>query len=425
MMNPNSPSRNLSGAVKPLADPLALRPWQVPDLNPVRSGPAPSATKSYLTKSVDDAITEAREDFGPDAMLLNIRKIANEQGFESGYEVVFRVPEPPPPPQLLPPRAVPEELAADVGRLHSQMEEIRNLLMRPTKARLGAVRMAPELADVYECLLASDVDPVLSKDIVDRLESSRAVDEYLDRTGARGTKPDQRARAPLSKPEALEALVLEELQRRVVIAPRLGQNGVVLVGPTGAGKTTSVAKLASFVSDLAETRPVRLLSLDSCAQAPHVRLQEIAQALGIAFTKVSSADVLSALIAEVKTREFLLVDTPGYASLDGKAAEAAAAALARCPGIETHLVAPGYMKSMDLRRAIQRHKIFRPSKLLVTKLDETQTFGSVFSEAARAGLALSFLAHGPMIPRDIRPASPEDLLALAVDRRLARAAHVA
>ena len=85
------------------------------------------------------------------------------------------------------------------------------------------------------------------------------------------------------------------------------------------------------------------------------------------------------LIADARKTEFLLIDTPGYVAADSAAAAAAAAALAECPGIDTHLVVPGYMKSLDLRHCIQRFEIFRPSKILVTKLDETQTFGSVFS----------------------------------------------
>jgi flagellar biosynthesis protein FlhF len=65
--------------------------------------------------------------------------------------------------------------------------------------------------------------------------------------------------------------------------------------------------------------------------------------------------------------------------------------------------------------------VFHPSRLLVTKLDETDTFGSVFSEAARAGLALSFFANGTAIPEDIRPAATQDLLDLALERKLAQA----
>ena len=75
------------------------------------------------------------------------------------------------------------------------------------------------------------------------------------------------------------------------------------------------------------------------------------------------------------------MDTPGYTGADAKAAEAAAAAFAECPQLDVHLVVPGYMKARDLRLCIERYARFRPTKLLVTKLDETHSFGSIFSEA--------------------------------------------
>src|SRR5580704_2019733 len=103
----------------------------------VPSGPVPGmSTRSYLTKSIDEAMAQAREELGAEAMLLNTRKLSQEQGPRGGYEVVFSVPAPRIPSALPPQRAVPEDLAADLERLHSQMDEIRNLLMRPNKAKL-------------------------------------------------------------------------------------------------------------------------------------------------------------------------------------------------------------------------------------------------------------------------------------------------
>jgi flagellar biosynthesis protein FlhF len=78
------------------------------------------------------------------------------------------------------------------------------------------------------------------------------------------------------------------------------------------------------------------------------------------------------------------------------------------------------MKARDLRNSIDRYRLFQPSKLLVTRMDETATFGTVFSEAALAGLALSFLSHGPRIPDDIRATTGDDLLAMVRERSRAR-----
>ena len=94
-------------------------------------------------------------------------------------------------------------------------------------------------------------------------------------------------------------------------------------------------------------------------------------------------------------------------------------------GVDVHLVAPGYMKANDLRRTIRRYEAFRAARLLVTKLDETQTFGSMYSGAAWAGLRLSFLANGPAVPDDIRAASLDDFTAMVLDRETAAARQVA
>jgi flagellar biosynthesis protein FlhF len=119
----------------------------------------------------------------------------------------------------------------------------------------------------------------------------------------------------------------------------------------------------------------------------------------------------------------VLIDTPGYSPQDEAAAETLATVLASCGDVDVHLVAPAYMKARDLRKSIERYHLFQPSKLLVTKVDETETLGTVFSEAAIAGLALSFLSNGRRIPDDIRAAASADLLQMVQDRPRTRAAH--
>ncbi len=85
------------------------------------------------------------------------------------------------------------------------------------------------------------------------------------------------------------------------------------------------------------------------------------------------------------------------------------------------LVVPAYMKAADLRQCVERYQAFRPSKLLITKLDEAQTFGTLFSEVARSGLAFSFVTYGPGVPNDIREASMDDVLGMLEERPRARA----
>ncbi len=405
----------------------------------------PMRIKSYFAKSVDQAMAQAREELGPEAMLLNTRKAPADQFEGGGYEVIFGLAEETP--------AVvdadssiaadsgagvesreSEHFTAELGRLHNQIDEIRRLIVRSSRAQLAIGRTVPELADVYAHLMSADVEPALSKDIVDRLEASMATDAFFSPAGPGAANTANRWKALRCDPERLEAFVRVELENRVALAPHLGtgttsdeQGGpvVLLVGPRGAGKTTTLAKLAVSRARSLKERPIRMLSLDVSRATAHLQLQSVAATYKLAFQEVPAAYLLPGLIAEARQRETIFVDTPGYTSADAPAAEAAAAALGECPQLDVHLVVPGYMKARDLRQCIEKYARFRPTKLLVTKMDETYSFGSIFSEAARAGLKLSFAAYGPAIPQDIRPVHSEDLLSIAMERENVRAQCVA
>jgi flagellar biosynthesis protein FlhF len=398
--------------------------------------------KSYFAKTVDEAISKARVELGSDALLLNTRKIA-DTGTGAGYEVVMGVAGPaparenakatpsaparvsaPPAEIAVPAAAAPSaEVAAEMGKLRARMDELQNLLVRSAKRSWTAQRSVPEVADVYERLIAAEVDPVLCKDIADRLEAAMATDAFFLYTGPDAEGAQNRWKTLKSDAARVEQFLRTELENRAILRPRLGVNGskgavAVLVGPAGSGKTTSLAKLAVAAS---AQRPVRLVSLDPSRLGAQQLLGSLATP-AITFSPVDSLENLRKLVTEARQKECVLIDTPGYSAHERPAAETLAAALAACGDVDVHLVVPAYMKARDLRSSIERYGVFKPSKLLITRLDETETFGTVFSEAALTGLALSFLSHGPRIPDDIRAATVEDLLAMVRERQPARAA---
>jgi flagellar biosynthesis protein FlhF len=399
--------------------------------------------KSYFARSVDEAIAKARVELGSEALLLNTRKIADTGtgvGHGAGYEVVMGVTGPAPATAPVGRAAaaarnhVPAsaesaprtEMAAEMGKLRAQMDELQSLLVRSAKNSWIAQRSVPEAADVYARLIAAEVDPVLSKDIADRLEASMATDAFFLYTGPEAEGAQNRWKTVKSDPARVEKFLRAELESRVVLRPRLGVNGAkgavaAVVGPAGSGKTASLAKLAVAAS---AQRPARLISLGPARGALNTGAQQLLSSLAtpaITFTTVDSIENLPKLIAEARKKECVLIDASGYGALEHPAAGALAAALASCGDVDVHLVAPAYMKARDLRNSIERYRVFQPSKMLVTHMDETETFGTVFSEAAQAGLALSFLSHGPRIPDDIRAATVEDLLAMVRERPRARA----
>jgi flagellar biosynthesis protein FlhF len=84
-----------------------------------------------------------------------------------------------------------------------------------------------------------------------------------------------------------------------------------------------------------------------------------------------------------------------------------ASLIASHPEIDTHLVLSASMKPADLSRVVDRYEIFQPKKLLFTRLDETDRYGALISEAARRQLPISFLSKGQQVPDDLEPASKE------------------
>lgn len=408
--------------------------------------------KSYFAKTVDEAISKARVELGSDALLLNTRKIA-DTGAGGGYEVVMGIAGPAPAPKVTAPATpkpatratataaaapkppgeflgrTPEnpEVASEMEKLRARMDELQSLLVQSANNAWAAQRSVPEVADVYARLIAAEVDPALGKDIADRLEAVMATDAFFLFTGPDPAGAQNRWKVLKSEPARVEQFLRTELESRVSLLPRLGGNGAkdavaALVGPTGSGKTTSLAKLAIAAS---AQRPVRILSLDRSRTGAQELLRSLATS-AIAFSSVDSIESLPKLIADARKNECVLIDTPGYTAgyspLEQPAAEKLSAALASCGDVDVHLVTPAYMKARDLRNSIDRYRLFQPSKLLVTRMDETETFGTVFSEAALAGLALSFLSHGPRIPDDIRAATADDLLAMVRERSRARTA---
>ena len=160
--------------------------------------------KTYFVTTVDEAMVEARQELGPDALLLNTRRLI-EGGKSSGYEVVIGINEEPKPkaePILVPvPVLAPERvkkdapadetnpLAIELRHLRSQMDEIQHILLSSSRRDVLFGRTAPELNQVYSSLLAAQVDVVLSKDAATNMDSHietiqrrvlRGVDRGLD-----------------------------------------------------------------------------------------------------------------------------------------------------------------------------------------------------------------------------------------------------
>jgi flagellar biosynthesis protein FlhF len=283
------------------------------------------------------------------------------------------------------------------------MDEIRNLLLRRDTTTSHS-RQPP----IERVLLDAGLEPGLAAEI----------------EAAVGLRMSRRSVMEISRPRKLlewdpDVVVQEteqEIGNRVQTQSELGRV-TVLTGPPGAGKTTTLVKLA-VSRGIASGRAVRLISADTQRIGAAEQLRTFAAILGVPFQGVESAGALAQSIDSAPASSMLLVDTPGLSpALLNDLGRDLAGLLSSRQDIDTHLVLTATARQTDLENAVARFRMFQPSRLIFTRLDETDSLGAAFSVVARHEKPVSFFCNGQLIPEDIQAAS-KSVLVEALVRRL-------
>jgi len=336
-----------------------------------------------------EAMERARVELGADALLLNTREAPPEARHLGECEVVFGVR-----PQLAVAAIGASEATVDpVADLRQRMKELRQMVRRLAPAG----DQKPERpTGLVEELSKAGVTPALAAEI------DSAVQQRLR---GRGVVQIGRPKSvPAWSAEDLVRETVAELESRFEVAPEIGRI-TALVGPPGAGKTSTLVKLA-IQRGLAAQRPVRLLSVDHYRIAAAEQLRTYATILSVPFSLAETTAALAQAIGAAPPEALILIDTPGYTapSIEESGQDLAAFLRGR-QDIDTHLVLTASMRQADLQRTVDLFQAFRPAKLLFTRLDETDSTGTMFCEAARTGKPLSCFSTGQLIPEDIEPAT--------------------
>jgi len=367
---------------------------------------------------------------GPDAVILTTREVGRSRlwglGRRPSVEIVaatdIRIREmdtrasrrvPPPPPRARPSGASPAAGRAAPSQARPAPEAVSAIPSSTTDVRLtqlerhlSDMRAALEQVAMGSRAVLADGGPAVP------LELTAAYRELLDAEVRRELVLqliDGVAAEPHGEgtPEArVRAAIAERIRTAGPIALAPGETRIAaLIGPTGVGKTTTIAKLAADFTFMGD-KHVGLLTVDTYRVAAVEQLRTFADIMTVPVLVASTAEEAKECLGKFSPKpDLVLVDTAGRSQRNLDQVSALRELLEAVEPNEIHLVLSATTKSGDLSDIVRRFGRLGANRLIFTKLDETTTCGPILNTVVECGLPISYVTSGQMVPEDFEVAA--------------------
>jgi flagellar biosynthesis protein FlhF len=375
-------------------------------------------SRTYRARTMKEALSRVRRDLGGDAVILAAREVRRHRLFGLGARSVVEVtatdhlPSEPlaaikstagrpavagasAPPGPSP--ALQARFGEELSRLHSMVE---------TLSRHGRIDhllpdLPAELVPVYSQLIEADIPEVLTRRLVRHVAESLEPDQFDDAEAIRS---------------ALGQAVAQCIPVAPPISPVVGARRVVaLVGPTGVGKTTTVAKLAANFK-LAHGARVGLVTVDTYRIAAVEQLKTYAEIIDLPLAVVNDPSEMARALDELGAVDLVFIDTAGRSPRDEVKIRELAEFLRQARPDEIHLVLSAVAGQRSLKAAVDRFATVQVDRLILTKLDEADSLGGILGVLGLSGRPVSYLTTGQAVPDDIEPADRMRLARLILNQ---------
>jgi flagellar biosynthesis protein FlhF len=292
--------------------------------------------------------------------------------------------------------------------MHEELGAIRDLVERVLQGQhvvpgQEAVAAVPDdVLDVYTDLIGQEVSEELAREVIESVSSELSGDERRN-------------------PESVRRCLIKHLSAFIPVSngsllansPDERPLTLALVGPTGVGKTTTVAKIAAAYR-IRQNRNVGLITLDTYRIAAIEQLRTYADIIGVPMSVARNGDELRQALEDMKDLDVVLIDTAGRSQKDVDRIQDLADLLAIANPHETHLVLAGTASRSVLLNEAEEFSRVGVDRIVLTKLDEAVCFGMLVDVVHRIGADLSFLTTGQEVPDHIETARSSRLAELVV-----------
>ena len=273
-------------------------------------------------------------------------------------------------------------LSQEVNALKSMVKELVT-----TTRHQQCPNVPEELFDHYMQLITNQVAEEVAADVVKTLQKN--------------VRPEH-----LAQPEFVKEKLAEQLEKLLPTSGPItrtkatGPHVVVLIGPTGVGKTTTLAKLAANLK-LREKHRVGLITLDTYRIAAVDQLKKYADIIGSPLKVVNTGEELREAVRAMSDCDFLLIDTPGRSPNDTMQLNELRGLLSVIEPDEVHLVLSSTASESCINLAVSRFNEVRVDKIIFTKIDEAAHIGVVLNVIRKVNKSLSYITTGQAVPADI------------------------
>lgn len=386
--------------------------------------------KKFQARTEDEAVAAAKKELGENVVIMNVKKVKRKGLFhvfrpsaievtaaleaesvkepakqETGQSILnITIPEPKMNDIL---REDIREESADTA-IEEKLNSLQNLLekqLKPEEQKQEENREEEKPSEsvvfmklLYNTMLENEVDEKYANMVLDELEKVNRENMPIDYVLA----------------HIYQKLILK-FEKPVGITPaQKGPKVIFFIGPTGVGKTTTIAKIASRFS-VDKKKKIALLTADTYRIAAAEQLRTYANILEVPFRVVYTVEEVEQALQDFRSYDYIMVDTAGHSphnesqkedmklfvhSVDDKAEK------------EVFLVLSATTKYRDLINITDSYSEITDYKLIFTKLDETMTLGNLLNIKLHTGASLSYVTCGQNVPDDIEKFNPQSTVKL-------------